>query len=206
MDHMDGVRGGRDASIFWRDSYRKSHNGYEHSLMTSSEKILEYVNSTTMRQEHKEGYDTMMRFGETSAAEGGEEAGHLNVHFSNYKSTDFYYDKDTGMYDVNQFGVPITDKYDDNEVNLAVKNVIVMHTSARVIDDYGRMRYETTGSGTANYYCEGRCIPIEWSRGTRNDPFRVTVDGELLSFMPGETYICVINPKASSEKATALEE
>ncbi len=204
MDHMDGVRGGRDAKIFWRDSYRKSKNGYEHSLMTSSEKILEYVNSTTMRKEHKEGYDSGLRFGEEAATVEGIDAATVKINVSNYKTGVFYYDEETKRYDVHQYGGPM--KEGSTEETLSVKNLLVLHTTSRVIDDYGRMSYATTGSGSGNYYCEGKGIPIKWSRKTRNDVYIYTTeDGKELTLMPGNTYVSVINPKASRETASAAE-
>ena len=42
IDNMDGVRGAYGSSIFYRDPSRM-HAGYEHSLFTTGEKVLEYT-------------------------------------------------------------------------------------------------------------------------------------------------------------------
>ena len=64
VDNMDGVNGGSDAKIFWRDAYRRKHAGYEHSLLTSGENILAYLDQDHFRTEHEAGYETSQLFTE----------------------------------------------------------------------------------------------------------------------------------------------
>ncbi|MBP5749608.1 MAG: DUF3048 domain-containing protein, partial [Firmicutes bacterium] len=49
LTHFDGVRGGRDASIFWRDAWRMANRGYEHSMLTSGENVLKFVEGSNYR-------------------------------------------------------------------------------------------------------------------------------------------------------------
>ncbi|MCF0151519.1 MAG: DUF3048 C-terminal domain-containing protein, partial [Firmicutes bacterium] len=192
MDHMDGVRGGSDANIFWRDAWRKANNGYEHSLVTSAEKILEYMSTSSMRKTHAEGFDTGLRFGETAATANGEAAAKVTVRISNYKTGIFEYNEESKKYKVSQYGSPMMDG--DADCQLESKNVLVLNTTSKVVDDYGRMSYVTTGENTGTYFCEGKSIPIKWSRADRNDVFRYTAeDGKELELMPGNTYIVMLN-------------
>lgn len=197
INHFDGVRGGKDASIFWRDEYRKKNAGYEHSMLTSGEKILEYVNTTTIRQEHKEDYKAPFSFSETNAASGGAIALDVTVKFSNYKTDQFTYDPKTGLYMIKGYGKEYVDGNTNQQVG--VTNLLVLNTNSKVLDSEGRLKVDTTGSGSGTYFCGGSSIDITWERNTRNDNFVYKkTDGSVLEFMAGKTYICVINPKISS--------
>ena len=55
VDNMDGVRGRSDAEIFWRDAERRKSKGYEHSLLTSGERILDYLGEGHFPTEHESG-------------------------------------------------------------------------------------------------------------------------------------------------------
>ena len=101
---MDGVRGGDDAQIFWRDPDRRKNNGYEHSLITSGEKILEYLAKGKIPTEHESGWNYLQAFTENGTPAGGETAEHVKVRFSGYKTGTFDYDAATGTYLVGQYG------------------------------------------------------------------------------------------------------
>ncbi len=196
MVHFDGVRGGHDAKIFWRDEERLNNVGYEHSLLTSGENILEYLNSTKIRKEHEEGYEAPMKFGAESAAVLGSPALNVTVKFSRYKSTELRYDAESQNYSVYGHDRECIDG--NTSEQLRVKNLLVLNTTTKVLDSEGRLKVEVTGSGSGMYFCEGKGIEISWSRDGRNDPFRYELaDGSELSFMPGKSYICMINPKVS---------
>ena len=91
VDNMDGVNGGSDARIFWRDAERKKTMGYEHTLVTSGEKIQEYVDGH-FRTEHKDGYAYTQTFTADGTPAGGAPAEHVTLKFSNYKTGVFDYD------------------------------------------------------------------------------------------------------------------
>ena len=195
--HFDGVRGGWDANIFWRDAYRMEHAGYEHSMLTSGENILEYINSTEIRQEHKEGYEAPLQFSNENAVRFGEPAESVTVRFSNYKTDVFTYDPETKLYMIEGHN----QKYVDGNTNeqVGVTNVLVLNTTSQVLDNVGRLRVATTGSNSGMYFCGGKAVPITWSRSTRNDAFTYKMaNGWDLRFSPGQTYICLINPYVST--------
>ena len=72
VDHMDGVRGGEDAKIFWRDPERRKNNGYEHSLITSGEKILDYLAKGKIPTKHGDGWNYLQAFKEDGTPAAGE--------------------------------------------------------------------------------------------------------------------------------------
>ena len=56
VDNMDGVNGGSDAKIFWRDPERRKTMSYEHCLVTSGESILDYLAQGHFETAHAAGY------------------------------------------------------------------------------------------------------------------------------------------------------
>lgn len=197
VDHMDGVRGGDDAKIFWRDPDRRKHNGYEHSLLTSGEKILEYLDKGKIPLEHDSGWTYLQAFKEDGAPAAGETAEHVKVRFSSYKTGTFDYDAATGKYLVGQYGKEHIDGATGDQVSAA--NVLVLKTSMAVLDDKGRLRVNTTGEGEGLFFCGGKTVPIHWSRADRNSSFAYTLgDGSSLALGQGNSYVCILNAKTGT--------
>jgi len=197
VDHMDGVRGGDDAKIFWRDADRRKNNGYEHSLITSGEKILEYLAKGKIETVHDSGWQYGQTFVEDGTPTQGETAEHVKVRFSNYKTGTFDYDVSSGKYLVGQYGKEHVDG--DTGEQVSAVNVLVLKTSTAVLDDVGRLRVRTTGEGEGLYFCGGKCVPIRWSREDRNSPFVYSLEnGSPLALGQGNSYVCVISPKTST--------
>lgn len=197
VDHMDGVRGGDDAQIFWRDPDRRKNNGYEHSLITSGEKILEYLAKGKIATEHKDGWKDLQAFTEDGTPAGGAAAEHIKVRFSNYKTGAFDYDAAAGKYLLGQYGAEHVDGGTGERVSAV--NVLVLKTSTAVLDDEGRLRVQTTGEGEGLYFCGGKGVPIRWSRADRNSSFVYTLeDGSPLALGQGNRYVCILNPKTST--------
>ena len=194
MDHMDGVNGGSDARIFWRDAERKKTMSYEHTLVTSGEKILEYVQSH-FRTTHGEGYTYPQAFAEDGTPVGGESAEHVTLKFSNYKTGLFDYDVDSGKYLVSQYGSPYVDGNTGEQV--AVTNVLVLETSISLIpgDTAGRLTVKLTGSGAGTYFCGGKAAAISWSKADQNSPLVYALsDGSPLTLGQGSSYVCIMSP------------
>ena len=198
VDNMDGVNGGSDAKIFWRDAERKKTMDYEHTLVTSGEKIQEYVDGH-FRTEHKDGYTYTQAFAEDGTPAGGAPAEHVTLKFSNYKTGIFDYDAASGKYLVSQYGKPYTDGALDQQVSAT--NVLVLETAISEIagDTYGRLTVKLTGSGSGTYFCGGKCVPIQWSKADRNSQFVYTLqDGAPLTMGKGTSYVCIVSPKRST--------
>ena len=198
VDNMDGVRGSEDAGIFWRDQERRKTKGYEHSLLTSGEKIQEYLDTGTLRTEHREGYVYPQAFIPDGTPAGGSPAEHVKVRFSAYKTGTFDYDAESGKYLAGQYGKEYVDGGTGEQV--AVTNLLVLETGISVIsgDTEGRLNVRLTGEGTGTFFCGGKSVPILWSKAERNSPFVYTLeDGKLLALGQGNSYVCIISPKTS---------
>ena len=196
VDNMDGVRGTGDAKIFWRDNERRKNNGYEHSLVTSGQNILDYLANGPFPVEHADSYHYLQTFVEDGTPIDGEHAEHITLRFSNYKTGTFDYDAASGCYLVGQYGKEHTDGSTGTQVSAV--NVLVLETAVSVLDKEGRLAVRTTGGGSGTYFCGGKAIPIEWNRERRTNPFSYfTADGRPLALGQGSSYVCIISPKTS---------
>ena len=197
--NMDGVHGGKDAEVFWRDADRKASMGYEHSLVTSGEKILAYLENGPYRTTHKEGWSYPLTFAEDGTPAGGSDAAKVTVKFSNYKTGVFDYDAETGLYMVSQYGKAHTDGSTQEQV--AVTNLLVLETAISVIsgDTEGRLNVRMTGTGEGTYFCGGKSVDIQWSKADRSSALTYSLtDGTPLTLGQGKTYVCIISPKSST--------
>ena len=183
VDNMDGVRGGSDAEIFWRDRDRQRNNGYEHSLITSGEKIQAYLDQGRFDTEHRDGWEEALHFAQDGTPAGGERAEHITLRFSAYKTGTFDYEPAAGQYLAGQYGENHVDAATGMQV--AATNVLV----------------KTVGEGKGTFFCGGKAAAIQWSREDRNSPFVYTLeDGTPLTLGQGKSYICLISPKVSTLK------
>lgn len=198
VDNMDGVRGSSDAAIFWRDETRRRSAGLEHSLLTSGEKVLDYLAKGRYSTTHWESYRYPITFTDDLPT-GGTSAEHVSLRFSPYKTGTFDYDPEKGQYLIGQYGGTYTDGNTGEQVG--VVNVLFLEASITNIpgDTAGRIRVKTVGSGSGTWFCGGRAIPILWSKADRNSPILYThADGSPLSLGRGTSYICLYDPRNST--------
>ena len=196
---MDGVNGGSDAQIFWRDAARRKSAGFEHSLVTSGEKVLGYLAKGRYRTTHKDGYSYPVTFVEDGTPADGTSAEHVTLKYSQYKTGTFDYDADTRQYLIGQYGKAYKDGNTGEQVG--VTNVLILETDISNIsgDTSGRIRVRTTGTGSGTYFCGGQSVRIQWSKDGRNSPFVYSLpDGTPLSLGKGPSYVCLISLKRSS--------
>lgn len=176
-------------SLYWRDSDRQQNVGTEHSLYTSSENILGYLDDTpSFRALHEDGFSYPFTFTENGTPTDGDSATNITVPFSSYKQTQFSYDEASGLYDVFAYGEPYMDDTTDTQV--AVTSVIVIPTTQTTIEE-GLQRFDLS-SGTGYYACGGKYIPIHWEKGDTYECLRFShTDGTPLDLGVGRSYICI---------------
>ena len=198
VDNMDGVRGGSDAEIFWRDKERKKRAGYEHSLLTSGQAVQAYLDEDHFRTEHKEGYTYPQTFAEDGTPRNGALANKITLNFSHYKTGVFTYDPERIQYVVSQYDSPYIDGNTGEQPGFT--NVLVLETSIYAIkgDSEGRLAVDLTGTGKGTFFCGGHAVPIQWSKENRNSPFVYTnEDGSPLVLGAGSSYVCIMSPRSS---------
>lgn len=200
VDNMDGVRGGSDAKIFWRDAQRKKTAGYEHSLLTSGDAVLEYLSGGRYRTEHADGYTYVQSFAEDGTPVNGAPAQHITINFSKYKRAGtFDFDAVSGKYLARQYGSAYIDGNTGEQPGFT--NVLVLNTSIYSIKDdtEGRQAVKLTGEGDGTFFCGGKASPIRWSKKDRNSQFLYTDEsGTALTLGAGTSYVCIIDPKTST--------
>ena len=190
--HFDGVNGRTGTQIFYRDEDRRATAGYEHSLFTDSSLIEEYISPMDIRHEHEAGYEYAQTYETEAQPAGGSAADDISVIVSGSKETNFKYDGESKKYLISEYDEAYTDGNTDAQVSC--KNVIVLVTDVSRIsgDTEGRLEVRTTGTGTGYFACEGKLIPISWSRDDVYSQFEFTTeDGSPLSLGRGNSYICI---------------
>ena len=93
----------------WRDAGRRRSLGYEHSVITTGETIVQKFDSYSFRKDHPEGYDPGLHFAEDGTPSGGRPAETITVPFSNVKTGVFTYDDANGRYLIEEYGAPYVD-------------------------------------------------------------------------------------------------
>ncbi|WP_409968119.1 DUF3048 domain-containing protein [Bengtsoniella intestinalis] len=199
VDNMDGVNGGSDAAIFWRDADRRATAGYEHSMLTSGEAILEYLDGGRYETVRDEVVDSGLTF--TYEPDFlGESATDISVKFSSYKTGTFTYDEDAVGYAVGQYGGDYIDGNTDETV--VVTNVLVLEANIWTIagDTEGRLDMNLSGySGTGWYFYGGEAMEITWDKADLYSPLTYTdADGVPLDLAAGHSYVCIVDNDSST--------
>ena len=187
-NRLDGIAGA--GAAFYRDQWRKENKGFEHSLMTTGEKL--------MKSAEKHGFKTTMEpvdYGfhftdETMTT--GEAAGQITVWFyNNGKKTVMNYDESTGLYAMYQHGADSVDGNDKSPI--AFRNVVVLEADTHVKDKKGHLETQMTGTGEGWYARDGKIIPIKWSRESNSAHYVYTdSEGNPISFGIGKTYVAIV--------------
>ncbi len=190
---LDALSGGA-TSLFWRDSGRRNA-GYatEHTMYITASDIAGYLETSGVRAEHESGYTVNQTFVEDGTPADGSDANIITVPFSGYKTGVFNYDAASGKYLVSEYGEPYMDEGTGEQVS--VENVLIIMTRVSQIegDSKGRLDVTMTGSGIGYYACNGKYIPINWSRSSLDGQYQfTTMDGEALSLGIGKSYVNIV--------------
>ena len=187
-DYLNGIAGA--GSWFYRDEWRRTNKGYEHSLMTTGEKLMQATakKGITAAMEDVD-YGFNFTAGTMTA---GEAASQINVWFySNGKKTTMTYDEATGLYAMSQHGSASTDANDDSPITF--RNVVVLVADTSIKDKKGHLEVQMTGTGEGWYARDGQIIPIRWSRESNSDHYVYKdLEGNVISFGVGKSYFAIV--------------
>ena len=189
IDDFDEI----DFDVFWRDKERRKTMAFEHTLMTSGERISSTITNYGWSLLHSEGYEYPFTYVEDGTPHSDTKATNVTVRFSDYKTGTFDYDPATGRYLVGQYDTQHVDGNTGEQ--LSIVNLLILRTEIyRNGDAAGHMVAEIWGSGEGTYICGGKAIPIMWHKETMEDPFTYTLaDGTHFSLGIGNSYVCVID-------------
>lgn len=182
----------------YRDQERRSA-GYstEHCLFVKGPELVEYAKSQGMSVTQDPNKDYGLNFGEVSSAAAGEVAENVRIDFNlygNHKFTDMIFDAESGLYIYNQYKKEMTDPiYNQKE---GFRNVIVVF--ANVTNKGVYHVADIDGDGKGYFACDGKIIPILWSRNGDSDTFHFTLeDGTPLVQGIGNSYVALVPLKSS---------
>ena len=193
-DNLAGVQGPGAGSYYKRDKSRKVDSW--HTMYITGQNILKY----TEKRGHENMLEEMADFGlqfDEDVVLFGADAKSVEIRFKEGgKKTTFTYQEDTGDYTMKQLGLNYTDDNTGKKVHF--ENILVLETKVKTIDSYGRLSQELEEkSGNGYFACNGRIIPINWSRDKATDPFCFTdLDGNPITLSVGKTYAAVIRTGA----------
>ncbi|MGM9594460.1 MAG: DUF3048 domain-containing protein [Candidatus Onthomonas sp.] len=190
---LDALRGAA-SSLFWRDKGRLNAGvATEHTMYITAADIANYLSTSGLRTEHKDGFSMKHTFSEDATPADGSAANVITVPFSGYKTGEFKYDAESGEYLVSEYGSAYVDETTGKQVS--VKNVLIIMTRVSSIegDSKGRLDVAMSGSGIGYFACGGKYIPINWSRSTEDSLYEfTTMDGQPLVLGVGSSYVNIV--------------
>lgn len=196
MDSYDLIEG-RYNAMYWRDKDRIRQSGYEHSVFTSGDRIMERIEADGVRMTRGSSYGNAFNFSDDAEYE-GTDATKITAVFSSYKTGTYTYDKSNGLYRIGQYGTSHVDAL--SGVQIAFKNIFILRMNSYVIkgDTAGRLRFDSVGSGKGTYFVNGTATDITWKRASSSAPFKFyTADGNELEVVPGDNYVAIVPLDAS---------
>lgn len=193
--HMDITTSSRTAYSF-RDSGRRS-SGYawEHTLFVDGTGIYAKARSAGFRTTLNQEKDYKLVFSEESSTVSGEDASAVSITFTfkgRTKNSSFTYDESSGRYLFSQYGMKMNDGATGQRESF--KNVIVILTTVVNKTASGNTYHVATleGSGSGYLACNGKIVPITWSRSGPNAAFSFTLaDGTPAELGVGNSYIAI---------------
>lgn len=186
-DYLNGIANA--GSWFYRDEWRRANRGFEHSLMTTGEKLMnaaEKKGFTTTAEDVDYGFNFTQE-----PMTVGEDAGEITIYFyNNGKKTIMNYDEDTGLYAMTQHGAASVDGNDNTPIRF--RNIVILEADSHVKDKKGHLEVQMTGTGKGYYARDGKIIPITWSRESNTSHYVYTDEsGNPVSFGIGKTYVAI---------------
>ena len=187
-NYLNGISGA--GSAFYRDQWRRENKGYEHSLMTTGEKLTKAAEKAGF-QTTMEPVDYGFHFTD-EAMTAGEAAEKITIWFyNNGKKTVMNYNAESGLYAMYQHGADAVDGNDKSAITF--RNVVVLVADTSVKDKKGHLETQTTGTGEGYYARDGKIIPIKWSRESNSAKYVYTdPEGNPVSFGIGKTYVAIV--------------
>jgi len=191
---IDGIKGGWEGTLFFRDPDRRKQIGLEHSVYTTGAYIEEALPKLDASME-LEGSPSAFTFHSQHSALEGTDMSQVQLTFSNNHKPYFTYNAENGTYLRFQYGDPHMDAWQEQQIE--VKNLLVLRMETRDVPNSSLklIEVDTTGTGEGYYFCEGKYIAITWKKDAYNSPITFyDSNGEEILFARGKTFVsCVTN-------------
>lgn len=191
--HIDQTQ---NDQYFFRDTDRYYYQDYawEHTLFSTGEGMLNAMKDKGYEKEEKLEYG--LSFLEDPALD-GEKAEKVVVTFAGGKTYTMTYNSGSGLYEGAEYGAEHIDATTGQV--MTYRNVLALFTT-QYKGEKDLSFYDLIGSGEGYFACDGKIIPICWSRDDVDEPFRYcTESGEDLTFGTGNSYIAIVSNVGSVE-------
>ncbi len=193
---LNGLSGTVGGLAFYRTSDKKApHNAY-----VSEEGINAAIEKMGYRTRYDQDFEQHFSFSSSDYTMSDiTESGKCELCVTGYNlsNTRFEYNEEEGVYyrfHYKREHVDAGGSDDTSETQLSYTNVIIMSMNGKVIDNNGYMEFDTVGSGTGVYLCDGKRIDVVWSKDSLKSHSRFSdAFGKELVLKPGKTAICVID-------------
>ncbi len=194
---------------FWRDYNRLGHaTATEHTMYSTTDKLVKFAKEK--RDLDVKGSDgtpwnkgfTPYKF-KDEETKGKAQIIHVE-HWPDYQDyfVDWVYDPVTNSYNRKNGGAPHLDKNTGKQLN--AKNIVALFMAESSANDgyenNAHLLYETTGSGNAIIFMDGREIKGKWTKDSRTDKTIITdKNGEEIEFNRGKIWFHILPLEGSAE-------
>ncbi len=178
---------------FYRDAERRKVMAFEHTLMTSGEKIESGIKYKKYRTELKENFASPFSFAEfgEEIIPVGEVAKYLGFKYSSSYKPYYIYNEENSVYERYQFGEAHIDNTTDTQ--LAFENIIVIYCPTyNTNDELGHYNVNCVGEGEGYYISRGIAQKIKWKKPAADTPVSFFEEsGDELVINRGRTFVQV---------------
>lgn len=202
IEHLDGVRAdsrtGKNVSstVFYRDPDRLKKYAYEHTLVTTGERIVKGIEAMGYTRTLKNGFSEPVKpidWG-WSVALNGESATHIKVPYRSNRISEYEYDAATGKY--KRFQYTHKEHIDGaTGEQLRFENIFILNVPHRNTgDSYGHLNVTTVGEGSGWYISGGKRIAIKWAKPSQDEAMTLTdLEGNPIIVNQGKTVINIVD-------------
>lgn len=190
IDDLNGLDYAVDQAVIYRDKSKKApHNAYATGQgLTAGIELKKY------EQAYADDYEPPYQFApdkEPVALNGASCQDAIIVQPGYLINKPYFeYNPKDGLYYRYQYGAKHIDGNDSSQ--LAVKNILILNSSVRTLDDKGYLEIATTGEGSGWYVTGGKSIEITWKRADNFSPAKYfDADGNGIVLNQGKTWVCI---------------
>ena len=188
IDHVNGMY---NTNIFDRDYERMEYMDMEHTGYLKGSQVMDEISSLGIRQELKDGYDSIFKFYDEFTKPSGDSCTKAVVNFSEWYSSQFDYNKKTKTYKKLHNG----SKHMDQKANkqLEFTNLLILEVpDITVVNQDSKIVSFDMDGGSGYLLTAGKIRRISWKKDGDFGKLEISdEDGGAVKLNVGKTYIGV---------------
>lgn len=191
-DYLNGAYYDNNQTLFKRESFRVApHNSY---LLTNGIEATATSKGYSVEQSPEPFMFTREALDATETAS--------NISFSyGYETTRYVYDAASETY--TRFNDQAQTKELSDETPITLDNIFILETYHEVVDSAGRREIDLASGGDALLLQQGYVKRVKWEN--RDGRLLPVEDGEVVPFVPGQTWVNVIPTSRGIDSVTITE-